>query len=98
MNLVIISRVAALLVLWLPGTYCYHLLLLRDVHRKLVMSGEEILDYYRRMEAFFTSPLTAAFLTIINLLMVIFFYEIVSFVLLMALQRIVGNGVKIARS
>jgi len=89
---VIISRVAALLVLWIPAAWLYHLLMLHDIHRKLEMSGDEIRTYYSRMAHYLTSPITTSVLAIANLLLVIFFYEILAFVIQTVLQRLFKNS------
>lgn len=92
MKLTILSRVISLLLLWLPASYLYHLLLLHDLHRKMGMSPEELRAYYVRIAGTLASPLVATLMAIIALLLVVFFYELLAFVILMGLQRLTKNG------
>jgi hypothetical protein len=66
--------------------------MLHDVHRKLEMSGDEIKSYYSRMSHYLTSPITTSVLAIANLLLVIFFYEILAFVIQTGLQQLAKNS------
>ncbi len=80
------------MILWIPAAWLYHLLMLHDIHRKLEMSGDEIKSYYSRMAHYLTSPITTTVLSIANLLLVIFFYEILAFIILTILQRLLKTS------
>ncbi|MCE0499726.1 MAG: hypothetical protein LV481_17450 [Methylacidiphilales bacterium] len=92
MKLMIVSRVFSLLLLWLPASYLYHLLLLHELHRKMSMSPEELHDYYVRIAGTLASPLLASLMALSGLLVTIFFYELLAFVILTGLQRLAKNG------
>ena|ERR1700733_4312687 len=87
MKHMILSRVIALLILWIPAAYLFHLLMLHNIHEKFAMSGDELKAYYQREAGYLTSPMTTSITAILGLLFVVFFYELVAYVVLSTLQR-----------
>ena len=72
--------------------------MLHEIHRKLAMSGDELKNYYLQMSHYLTSPITTSVLAIANLLLVVFFYEILAFVIQIVLQRLFkSSGESIAK-
>jgi hypothetical protein len=62
-------------------------MLLHELDKKLAMSGDQLHEYYVRLGSFLTSPAVIATYVIASLLVVIFFYELLSYALSTGLRR-----------
>jgi len=58
-----------------------------SLNRKLGMSGDELRNYYLHIAPVYKSPLMTSMLALGNLLIVVFFYELLSYALLTGLRR-----------
>jgi hypothetical protein len=83
----IVSRVIALFLIWVPASVLFYLLLLHDLHEKTAMTGDELVEHYKRIGPMLASPIMAAIVMLINLVLVLFFYEIIAGGLYLVLRR-----------
>jgi hypothetical protein len=64
-------------------------LMLHDVHEKMGMTGDQLVAHYKEVAPMLTSPIMSAVISLVNLLLVLFFYEIIAGALYLVLRKII---------
>ncbi len=88
----IVSRVIALFIVWVPASVLFYILMLHDLNEKTGMTGDELVEHYKKIGPMLSSPIVAALLTLVNLLLVLFFYELFSGCLYLFLKRLLPKS------